>query len=525
MPAGGGLRAKEIDTLMTPPVEVSFTELFFDLAIVSSTARLSEYAGSEGELSLDLRYVVFMFAFWYSWHQTNLLYNVTFETGKFRVTCICFKMIFLTFMASCITEHQTFDDDRRFGYYYIGTKLIDSALMVRVLYEASYNQSVNSASLKGVIGNVVSMIFHFLMWVAACAFSTEGSIISAYMACECIAFFLVRPLTQVLWLKFLKPEIDRAVEERKKEILRRAGGEGEEIGILEDEGGEQSNHTIKFDFKHFRERQALLVILVLGEAVAASTITESEEGSFSKTNLIAALCIAIAFLLKHINMDCPNAYEFKEAVEALGFKHNPDRDQKFLPFFGIFFLPLFYGVLLGCTTLVATGFRISLAAASSGEDHHLQNNQAATSYALALTVCVNAILKCVKFDQEWMQALVAEGFTDFRPVMELSVAGIMALLGAVFSNIEANDAADSYLYFFSIHALLLLILSALEQSYLNLMIKKLETGGGGVDVIVEEEEEDEEATMKVLGKPLIENNEDEFDISLKEAGGEDSNAI
>lgn len=44
-----GLRAKELDTLkgalMTPPVEVSFTELFFDLAIVSSTARLSEYAG------------------------------------------------------------------------------------------------------------------------------------------------------------------------------------------------------------------------------------------------------------------------------------------------------------------------------------------------------------------------------------------------------------------------------------------------------------------------------------------------
>lgn len=123
---------------------------------------------------------------------------------------------------------------------------------------------------------------------------------------------------------------------------------------------EEENHTIKFDFKHFRERQALLVILVLGEAVAASTITESEEGAFGKTNFIAALCIVISFLLRTINMDCPNAYEFKEFVEPTGFMFTQDPDQKLLPFFGIFFLPLFYCVILASTTLIATGFRLAL---------------------------------------------------------------------------------------------------------------------------------------------------------------------
>ncbi|GMH66701.1 hypothetical protein TrLO_g8921 [Triparma laevis f. longispina] len=437
-----GLRAKELDTLkgalMTPPVEVSFTELFFDLAIVSSTARLSEYAGSEGELKLDLRYIVFMFAFWYSWHQTNLLYNVTFETGAFRASCICFKVIFLTFMASCVKEHQTFSDDKHFGYYYITTKLIDIALMLKVLHEASHNQSVNSASLKGVLGNVFSMIFHVILWVCACGLSREETIIEAYMICECLAFFVGRPLTQVLWLKFLKPEIDRAIEKRRKEILRRAM-EVEEVE-------EEENHTIKFDFKHFRERQALLVILVLGEAVAASTITESEEGAFGKTNFIAALCIVISFLLRTINMDCPNAYEFKEFVEPTGFMFTQDPDQKLLPFFGIFFLPLFYCVILASTTLIATGFRLALASSVEEENEHLSENQSSICYSLALTVFMNAILKTVKFDQPWMQALVAEGFTDFRPIMEVSVSLIMILLGVIFEKFDVEDASNSYIY-------------------------------------------------------------------------------
>ena len=167
---------------------MSFTELFFDLAIVSSTARLSEYAGSEGLISFDLRFGVMMFAFWYAWHQTNLLYNISYESGLFRATCICIKISFLTFMASYVTEHQTHSDDLRFGYYYIGTKLIDAILVARVLFEAR-TQNLRSSSLKGITGNIINLTFHIIMWVLACAFSSEDTLIPAYTACEIAHFF------------------------------------------------------------------------------------------------------------------------------------------------------------------------------------------------------------------------------------------------------------------------------------------------------------------------------------------------
>ena len=48
---GTSLRMRQDDCAQ--PVTVSFSELFFDLALVSSTARLSEYVRHGGEVRND----------------------------------------------------------------------------------------------------------------------------------------------------------------------------------------------------------------------------------------------------------------------------------------------------------------------------------------------------------------------------------------------------------------------------------------------------------------------------------------
>lgn len=124
---------------------------------------------------------------------------------------------------------------------------------------------------------------------------------------------------------------------------------------------------------------------------------------------------------------------------------------------------------------------------------------------------MNAILKTVKFDQPWMQALVAEGFTDFRPIMEVSVSLIMILLGVIFEKFDVEDASNSYIYLFVILAVLLLMLVVLEQSYVSAMLRKLERG-------LEDEVIDSLKDNNSLIKPLMEKNEEE-ENAVEEVGG------
>ena len=119
-----------------------------------------------------------------------------------------------------------------------------------------------------------------------------------------------------------------------------------------------TRRVAKLDEEHFRERQGLLVIIVLGEAVAASAVTASNDTV--RPYFVSMSMITIAFLLKVLYFDCP-----KSEIVGKSALSDPDADR--WDETGVIWLVFqripqalhapAHMVLPGVTTLVASTFR------------------------------------------------------------------------------------------------------------------------------------------------------------------------
>eukprot|EP00520_Triparma_pacifica_P016392 CAMPEP_0118640442 /NCGR_PEP_ID=MMETSP0785-20121206/4757_1 /TAXON_ID=91992 /ORGANISM="Bolidomonas pacifica, Strain CCMP 1866" /LENGTH=160 /DNA_ID=CAMNT_0006531833 /DNA_START=20 /DNA_END=499 /DNA_ORIENTATION=- len=143
-------------------VSVSFSELFFDLALVSSTARLAEYVE---EVLFDLRFVTMMFSFWHIWHATNLIYNFTSasSTSTFRNLTLFIKLLSILTMSSCVTSHPTLATDRRFMVSYCIAKATDVVTYVR-LHKLSVRDGFTQSVTTGLVANGLSNLIEVAVW-------------------------------------------------------------------------------------------------------------------------------------------------------------------------------------------------------------------------------------------------------------------------------------------------------------------------------------------------------------------------
>jgi hypothetical protein len=97
----------------------------------------------------------------------------------------------------------------------------------------------------GLVANGVSNMIESVIWtVCSATIRNTDDLVFAMFWAQVFAYFVLRTVTQKIW--------------------RLTRGDEEESGAKK----------VSFDFKHFRERQGLLIILVLGEAITASVLTE-----------------------------------------------------------------------------------------------------------------------------------------------------------------------------------------------------------------------------------------------------------
>ncbi|GMH68468.1 hypothetical protein TrRE_jg11968 [Triparma retinervis] len=383
------------------PVAVSFSELFFDLALVSSTARLSEYVRHGEEVHFDLRFVSCLFSFWYIWHSTNLQYNFTSaaSTSPFRNITLFIKLAAVLTMSSSVKESPTLSDDIRFMRSYVVARMVDACVYAR-LHRLARRDGFASSVCNGLVANGVSNILESIIWAACSATvtSTEG-MVKAMFGAQVFSYVGLRTITQKIW--------------------RQTSGE-------EEEGG---GKKVSFDFKHFRERQGLLIILVLGEAIMSSVLTEEEVNdgtTLFQQYAVSFSCALIAFLLKILYIDSPLIDEWQEVVSALVppsslLRSRPPSPSELLGF--VAFAPL-HAVVLALTTCTAAAFKLVL---DSGEAD--AGGKGLLMASLGGSIMAVGMCKSVKYDVPALDKFEEASGVDLRIVAELATGCLLVVLG------------------------------------------------------------------------------------------------
>ncbi|GMI23381.1 hypothetical protein TeGR_g9267 [Tetraparma gracilis] len=400
MPVATRLHRRDSSEFSSEHVAVSFTELFFDLAIVSATARLSEFLGPSEEeeahesekLNVGVRFFVLMFSFWYNWHYSNLLHNVTFSTGFFTSALLCLKIIALCQMATAVTAHPTASSDLRFGWYNVASRTVDLVLILRVYWNAARNVG-HEAVAAGFMVNAIGVLLELSMWVCCLTlFSTPSSLISAFGVSDLITILLVRPASQLLWKSF------------------------------GDKSRDNQTSFVKFNTQHFRERQALLIILVLGEAVAASTISSEAGTATAALTVVSAVSISFAYMLKSLYLDSPDPQSFcSELASIEGSPRRATTAPSSLQRLGLFvFAPLHY-FLLGSVTAFASCVRLALAADGGP---NVAGYSSPLFLSAAVSLAANGVIKLVNYDHPGMDSLRGGWPADPRFLAEAAAASV-----------------------------------------------------------------------------------------------------
>ena len=193
-------------------------------------------------------------------------------------------MFAIVAMAGNVTHEHSHATDFAFGCFYLGSRFIDLLLLLRVYHTNSKDPAlVNVAN-----GFKVNASFVLLECFIAgmVLLLTDDGIIVWYAITHALNMVLFRPVVSVIWSKIARMD---------------------PTGV-----------QVKFDFVHFRERQGLLVILVLGEAVVASTLSNTAENVVSCADYLkSGICVAIAYSIKYVYQDLPDRDAFTEKIGAV----------------------------------------------------------------------------------------------------------------------------------------------------------------------------------------------------------------
>ena len=207
------------------------------------------------------------------------LHNVIFSSGAFHSLSICVKIVLLCQMAANIVPESevTPRTDSDFAWFYVAARGIDLLLLLRVLLNhrrgtgfpgtdtataaaaagstgqgESHRQQENVSLM--LLTTALGVLLELIMWsIANLAFS--GNVrVTAWAVAHVVTLFFVRPLAHSLYSSLMDVNVE--------------------------------SENFHIDFKHFRERNSLLIILVLGEVVVTCTLSADGviESRFRRSN-------------------------------------------------------------------------------------------------------------------------------------------------------------------------------------------------------------------------------------------------
>ena len=261
------------------------------------------------------------------------------------------KIVLLCQMAANIVPESevTPRTDSDFAWFYVAARGIDLLLLLRVLLNhrrgtgfpgtdtataaaaagstgqgESHRQQENVSLM--LLTTALGVLLELIMWsIANLAFS--GNVrVTAWAVAHVVTLFFVRPLAHSLYSSLMDVNVE--------------------------------SENFHIDFKHFRERNSLLIILVLGEVVVTCTLS-ADAGPISDSKYIAsAFAIALAFLFKMLYLDTPDESFEERLCEIEGEKRRmaeePSKRQALLM---VWWAPLHF-VLFGALTTFASGLHL-----------------------------------------------------------------------------------------------------------------------------------------------------------------------
>ena len=379
-------------------LKVSWLELFFDLSLVLAIAKLGEYLhehmleSDEMEAQVVGRYCLQMFAFWWIWHTTSVLCNLITHENVIHTGAILGKMCCVSGMAAqvMLPGHSA---DVRFACFYAAARFIDAAVLGVAGVIFLHSSKGAGEKVRNLI--IFQVVFTFLegtMWIISSA-TSDGPAILWWWAGAAIFIMMGRFIS----------------------ILR------------------MTRKVARLDENHILERQGLLLIVVLGEAVTASAVT-FEDADFLNY-FIAMSTIVCFFLLKILYFDCPKSeVEAKSALnDVVG---QPEDETKAI---WIIFqrLPLaMYGpahlLLVASLTFISAVVRCFSAAPAEGAGP--STSQPLSRYFFLAWGAVLVALAAIRsYSPAHIAALMNTNpcGVDPRPVLETSLAILFFIMGTI----------------------------------------------------------------------------------------------
>lgn len=175
------------------------------------------------------------------------------------------KLVAVLTMSSCVVEEPTLEDDKRFMRSYVAARIVDCIIYARLYYLSQRDGFVSSVSY-GLMANGASNLIESVIWITCSeTISSQDDLIKAMFAAQVFSYVVLRTCTQKIW---------RHKSSNRKQLDLSSGITTCHESEGEKEEEENKEKIVAFDFNHFRERQGLLVILVLGESIMSSVLTE-----------------------------------------------------------------------------------------------------------------------------------------------------------------------------------------------------------------------------------------------------------
>lgn len=230
----------------------SWFELFFDLVFVVAVAQIAKILANDSDVDGVLKYIVIFIPVWWTWVGFTF-YADRFETDETTYRALMFAAMFVvTTLALCVGDTFTLAGDTPFVVCYVLVRGILVALYLRSAYYVPLARSLS-------LGYVRGFLLAIGLWLAS--------------------LLVPPPVRYGVWALIILIELVTPIFNSRN------------IKI------------IPFDQSHIPERLGLFTIIVLGEAVVATTTGVSQTAWTISTIAVAAIGFAMAAAIWWINFD------------------------------------------------------------------------------------------------------------------------------------------------------------------------------------------------------------------------------